>query len=166
MERGLPADERRGVVRLLAAIGGGVAVLSVVFGVTIWRNHSTFREYQSLTLESDAAPPRWATEALSAEQCVQAAVQWGMDCPGIGSWCLAELPVVTRSCLESSDRMVYCEQVGDEVMSTRFGFHECEDMRADMDDDAEKYAKRANKKYCAASFRAVADYCLELRGLR
>ncbi len=164
MERGLPADERRGVVRLLAAIGGGVALLSVIFGVTIWQNHSTFREYQTATL--DASPPRWDTEALSAEECVQAAVTWGMDCPGIASWCLAELPVVTERCLASQDRTAFCEQVGDEVMSTRFGFHECEDMRADMDDQAEKYAKRANKKYCAASYRAVAEHCLELRGLR
>jgi len=56
--------------------------------------------------------------------------------------------------------------VGDEVMTTRFGFHACEDPRAEMDDDAEKYAKRANKKYCAASYRAAAEHCLVLRGLR
>lgn len=166
MERGLPEAEKRGVLRLLAILGAAVVGLSVIFGFTILRNHSVFRDYQAATLEDGDAPPPWDTEALSVDDCVEETVRWTMECPGIASWCLAEVPVVAERCLASRDRTAYCEEVGDEVMSTRFGFHACEDLRAGMDDDDEKYAKRANKKYCAATYRAVAEHCLSLRGLK
>lgn len=141
---------------ILLIIGGIMVVLTVVFGFTVIRNSRQFSEYRTATLLDPDHPPRWETQTLSVDECIDEAISWGMECPGVASWCQAEIPPVMRTCLESSDRTAYCEEVGDEVMSTRFGYHECEERREDVEG---KYARRGHKKYCALSYRAVAGHC-------
>ena len=92
-----------------------------------------------------------------------------MDCPGIAPWCEAEVPVVMETCLASSDRAAYCDEVGDEVLSTRFGFEACKSARDDKFGphegcrdpkvEADRYACRSFKKYCAGAYRAIASHC-------
>lgn len=149
-----------GTKKILLIIGAVLAVFTLVFGVSVTRNHNKFAEYKAATLDDPEHPPRWMVEEVSVEGCVDEAMQWSMECPGVQSWCLAQLPSVVRSCLETQNRADYCEQAGDEVMSTRFGFHQCEALREPV---GGKYGKRAHKKYCAMSYRAIAGHCQDLR---
>lgn len=96
---------------------------------------------------------------MSVDECIAFSIDWATQCPGIQSWCEAEVPRVTKACLESADRGGYCDEVGDGVLTTGFGFHECEALRENVE---LKYARRWHKKYCARSYRAVADHCRHL----
>ena len=72
---------------------------------------------------------------------------------------LMALPDVIGACLDTQDRGEYCASVGDEVLSTRFGFDEC----AERYDAIEgRYARRFAKKHCAAIYRVIAGRCRPL----
>jgi hypothetical protein len=139
---------------LLLGVGALVVLLCVVFGVTVLRQQASYREYRAATLE--AGPLPWTQRAMSMEECVTFAVDWGMACPGVESWCANEAPRLTRECMESADRREVCEQLGDSVASTHFGYAECEALREPVEG---RYTKRGHKKLCASSYRAVAEHC-------
>jgi len=147
---------RRTGVRVLLIIALVLAVLMVVFGRTTSKSYDQFDVYKNATLLDPQNPPRWETEALGVEDCVDAALEWVEACPGVSSWCESSLPDVTNSCLRSQDRAAYCEAVGDAVMTTRFGFEECS-ARYDQIDG--RYTRRYAKKHCALIFRVIAGYC-------
>ena len=156
------ATPRPGTGRLIGLIVVVIVALTIPFGWSVMRNHETFAAYQDKTIDSETAPPPWEGEAAprhSVEDCVTYTVNWAMECPGIQSWCQAEVPVVVDRCLASQDRQPFCDGLEGEWMSTRFGFHECNDLRESVEG---KYAKRAHKKYCALSYRGVADHCKRL----
>lgn len=69
---------------------------------------------------------------------------------------MGEAPRLALACLESSSRAAFCEDVGDGVKSTHFGYAECEALREDVEG---RHLKRAHKKYCASIYRAVAEHC-------
>jgi len=146
-----PRPRTRG---LLIGVGALVVTLCVVFGVTVMRQQAQYREYRAATLE--AGPLPWTQRTMSVEECVQWTVDWAMACPGVESWCANEAPRLTRECLASTDRRPVCEAFGDAVASTQFGYHECEALREAVDG---RYTKRSHKKFCAASYRAVAEHC-------
>ncbi len=154
-------DPRPSFGPILLIIGGIMVVLTVVFGFTVIRSSRQFSEYRRATLLDPDHPPRWETETISVDECIDEAIEWGMACPAVASWCQAEIPPLVRACLGSADRTPYCAEAGEEVMSTRFGYHECEARREGVDG---KYARRGHKKYCALSYRAVAGYCQESPG--
>ena len=155
--------------KLLAIIGGVVTLLTIVFSVTIFGHHKTYRTYRAQTLDAEDAAVPWRDGEVSVEGCVDFAIRWTMDCPGIAPWCEAEVPVVMETCLASSDRAAYCDEVGDEVLSTRFGFEACKSARDDKFGphegcrdpkvEADRYACRSFKKYCAGAYRAIASHC-------
>lgn len=157
-----PVDERdaelrrRAGIRVLVIIGVTLAVLMVVFGQATANSYDEFEAYKRATLEDPANRPAWETEALTVEQCVDEALEWVESCPGVSSWCESTLPDVTNICLESQDRSDYCEQVGDAVLSTRFGFEECS---ARYDQIEGRYTRRYAKKHCSLIFRVIAGYC-------
>lgn len=148
------SGQRRGSTKLLLGIAGVVVLLAVVFGVTTLRQRAAYREYRAQTIE--AGPPPWASEAYSVTECVRASVDWAMACPGVESWCAGEAPRLTLECLASRDRSEYCREVGDRVDQTGFGYATCEALREEIEG---RYTKRSHKKFCAASFRAVAAHC-------
>lgn len=148
------APERPRTRRLLLAVGALVLLLCVVFGVTVQQQHAKYQEYRAATLE--AGPLPWTQRTMSVEECVTFSVDWAMACPGVESWCSGEAPRLTRACLASADRSAHCQALGDTVASTHFGYAECEAMREHVDG---RYTKRSHKKFCAASQRAVAEYC-------
>lgn len=135
-------------------MGAVVVLLCVVFGVTVLSQQAKFREYRAATLE--AGPLPWTEHTMSTDECVRFTVDWAMGCPGVESWCANEAPRLTRECLESADRREVCEQLGDEVASTHFGYAECEALREPVEG---RYTKRNHKKFCAAGYRAVAEHC-------
>lgn len=137
-------------------VGTGV-VLTLVFGLRTVALHDSYDQYSSATLGE--GKPRWDLEKLDALSCVVETMRWAEACPGIKSWCEATVPDVMRSCLRSQDRRAYCLSLDKTILSTRFGYSECQSL---VDNSAEKYAKRAQKKYCALSFRAVAGYCAKI----
>lgn len=148
-------DPRRpSSMRVLLIIGGIVLALCVVFGVTTVRSRSQYQDYKARTI--DAGPPPWDAQHFAVADCVRYSIDWGMECPGVASWCGNEAPVLTRRCLDSQDRSDYCTGQGDAVASTQFGYAECEQLRESVEG---KYAKRSHKKFCAASYRAVASMC-------
>ncbi|MCA9682990.1 MAG: hypothetical protein KC457_12395 [Myxococcales bacterium] len=147
---------RRTGLRVLLTIAVVLSGLMVVFGSTTARNYDEFEAYRRATLENQEAPPRWQVEHLDVDGCVDAVLDWIEDCPGVSSWCEGSLPDVTNSCLETIDLGPYCQEVGDEVMSTRFGYGEC----AERYDAIEgRYARRAAKKHCSLIYRTLAGRC-------
>jgi hypothetical protein len=151
------AEARRRIgVRVLLIIGVVLAVLMLVFGRTTAKSYDQFEAYRQATLEDPEHPPRWQTEALSVEQCVDEVLAWVEACPGVSSWCESSLPDVTNQCLDSQDRREYCERVGDAIKSTRFGFQECS---ARYDQIEERFARRYAKKHCSLIFRVIAGRC-------
>ena len=139
---------------LLLGLGALVVLLCVVFGVTVMRQHAEYAEYRKATLESGPLP--WTQRTMSVEECVGWSLEWAMACPGVESWCANEAPRLTRDCMASADRQEICEQLGDAVASTTFGYAECEALRESVEG---RYTKRSHKKFCAASYRAVAEHC-------
>ncbi|MCA9712419.1 MAG: hypothetical protein KDK70_41675 [Myxococcales bacterium] len=146
--------ERPRTGRLVLVVLGVVVVLCVVFGVTVMQQKARYQEYRAATLEQGPLP--WAEAPMSIEQCVAYTVDWAMACPGVESWCANEAPRLTRECLASQDRDAACGALGDTVASTHFGYAECERMREAVEG---RYTKRNHKKFCAASYRAVAEFC-------
>jgi hypothetical protein len=130
----------------------------VVFGQTTSKSYAEFDAYKQATLANPEHPPRWKVEALSVEECVDEVLAWIEACPGVSSWCESSLPDVTTQCLATQDRSEYCEQVGDAVLSTRFGFEECS---ARYDQIEGRFARRYAKKHCSLIFRVIAGHCAE-----
>jgi hypothetical protein len=154
------AERRRRIgVRVLIVIGLALGVLMVVFGTVTTRNYDQFAAYQKATLEDPDHPPRWRSEAVDVEGCVDEVLAWVEACPGVSSWCESALPSVMDECLHTQDREAYCEDVGDAVLSTRFGFDECEERYGAIEG---KYAKRSAKKHCSVIYRAIAGHCMPI----
>jgi len=155
--QGLDDDARRKIgLRVVLVLGLVVAALMVVFGTSTARSYERFEAYRRATLRDPDQPPRWVSEELDVDGCVDAVLDWIELCPGVSSWCQGSLPDVTNMCLESRDRSAYCESVGDAIGSTRFGYDEC----ADRYDAIEgRYARRAAKKHCSFIYRVIAGYC-------
>lgn len=151
------AEARRRIgLRVLLIIAVVLSGLMVVFGSTTARNYDEFEAYRHATLEDPEAPPRWQAEQLDVDGCVDAVLDWIEACPGVSSWCEGSLPDVTNSCLETIELGPFCQAVGDEVMSTRFGYGEC----AERYDAIEgRYARRAAKKHCSLIYRTLAGRC-------
>ncbi|MCX4241586.1 hypothetical protein [Paraliomyxa miuraensis] len=149
-----PAPDRPRTRRLVLGVIAVIVLLCVVFGITVRRQQARYQEYRAATLE--AGPLPWTERTMSPQECVAFTVDWAMACPGVESWCANEAPRLTRECLSSTDRSEYCESLGDEVASTHFGYAECETMRQSVEG---RYTKRNHKKFCASSYRAVAEYC-------
>lgn len=143
----------------MLVIIGLVVVLCVIFGVTVVRQKAKFQEYREATLAQGDLP--WTQHPMTVEQCVTYTVDWAMACPAVASWCSNEAPRLTRECLGSQDRQEVCAALGDTVASTHFGYAECERMREPVEG---RYTKRSHKKFCAASYRAVAEYCRQTGG--
>lgn len=135
-------------------LGGVLVGLCVVFGVTVVRQKAQFDEYRAATLDGQTMP--WQQGELSVDECVAFTVDWAMGCPGVESWCSAHAPRLTLECLGSTDREQVCAELGDEVADTHYGYAQCERMRESVDG---RYTKRHHKKFCAASYRAVAEFC-------
>ncbi len=139
---------------LLIGLGLAMVVLSGVFGWRTLQQRQQYRDYKDATVDPADLP--WSEGNTDVQTCVSWTVEWGMACTGLESWCLNEAPRLTLECLSSSDRTAYCEEVGDAVSSTRFGYAQCEAMREQVEG---RYLKRAHKKYCASVYRAVAEHC-------
>lgn len=152
------AARRRIGVRVLLVIGVVLSVLMVVFGGATARGYDEFDTYKRATLEDPANPPRWQSEALDVDGCVDEVLAWVEACPGVSSWCEGSLPDVMNACLDSQDRSAYCKSVGDAVLTTHFGFEECS---ARYDQIEGRFARRYAKKHCALIYRVIAGYCTE-----
>ncbi len=139
---------------LLIGLGLVTLVLTGIFGWRTLQQRQQYRDYKNATIDPADLP--WTQAPVDVDTCVSWSVQWGMDCTGLESWCLNETPRLTLDCLASSDRAAYCEEAGDTVASTHFGYAECEALREQVQG---RYLKRAHKKYCASVYRAVAEHC-------
>ncbi len=144
---------------LLLGIGAVLVALSALFGWRTLQQRAHYREYRAQTADETDLP--WTREAVDVDTCVEWTTRWGMECTGMESWCLGETPRLTLECLASSDRSAYCQDAGDAVKSTHFGYEACEALREGVQG---RHLKRAHKKYCAAVYRAVAEHCRQGAG--
>lgn len=151
------ADKKPRTRAVLLIIAGVIAVLCIVFGVTVVQQKTEFEDYRRATLDEQTMP--WTERAMTVDECVDFTVAWSMDCPGVGSWCSGHGPRLTLECLGSTDRHEACAAYGEKLAATSFGYQECEQRRESVEG---RYAKRAHKKFCAANYRAVAEYCKQL----
>lgn len=158
-----PTDAQRNAigVRVLVIIGVTLTVLMVIFGRATSKGYDEFTAYNEATLKDAANPPRWLTEPLDVEACVDESLAWVEACPGVSSWCESTLPDVMTQCLETQDRSGYCASVGDAVLSTRFGYEECSSR---YDQIEGRYTRRYAKKHCSLIFRVIAGYCMPTDG--
>jgi hypothetical protein len=140
--------------RLLLVLGGAMAVLCVVFGGAIVKQHRAFTEYRRTTVEETTLP--WDAGAVEPDECVRFAVDWAMACPGLGTWCENEAPQLVGRCMASRDRTAYCSALGDAAARTDFGYESCATLREPLDG---RHAQKSHKKFCAAAYRAVAQSC-------
>ncbi|NVB36708.1 hypothetical protein G6O69_02615 [Pseudenhygromyxa sp. WMMC2535] len=155
---------RRTGLKVLVVLGLTLALLMLIFGATTSRNYKQFEDYRRVTLEDPQSPPAWEREQLDVDGCVDAVLDWIEACPGVSSWCEGSLPDVTNLCLGSVDSRSYCEDAGEEIGSTRFGYQACAER---YDEIEEHYARRAAKKHCALIYRVIAGHCRdELSGAR
>lgn len=154
---GVDEEARRRIgVRVLVVIGVALLILMLAFGRTTAASYEEFDAYQSATLQDPDKPPRWQTEVLGVDECVDEVLDWIEACPGVSSWCESSLPDVMNQCLDTQDRTAYCESVGDAIKSTRFGFDECS---ARYDQIEGRYARRYAKKHCSILYRVIAGRC-------
>jgi hypothetical protein len=153
-----PDDEtrRRIGVRVLVVIAVILVFLMIMFGRATAVGYEDFEAYRMSTLNDPAHPPRWKTEALDVDACVDEVLVWIEACPGVSSWCEGSLPDVLNQCLDTQDHTAYCESVGDAVKSTRFGFDECSER---YDKIEGRYARRYAKKHCSILYRVIAGRC-------
>lgn len=139
---------------LIIGIVAAMVLLSVVFGWRTLQQRNEYDAYKRQTVDEAALP--WTQGPVDVDACVSWTTRWGMECAGMEAWCLGEAPRLTMACMDSADRTAFCEEAGDDVKSTHFGYAECEDLREDVEG---RHLKRAHKKYCAAVYRAVAEHC-------
>jgi hypothetical protein len=147
---------RRIGVRVLVVIAVVLVGLMIMFGRATAVGYEDFEAYRTATLNDPAHPPRWQTEALDVDGCVDEVLTWIEACPGVSSWCESSLPDVLNQCLDTQDLGEYCESVGDAVKSTRFGFEECSER---YDQIEGRYARRYAKKHCSILYRVIAGRC-------
>jgi len=144
---------------LLIGIGAAMVVLTALFGWRTLQQRAQYRQYKAQTVDEAQLP--WTKGEVDVDVCVSWTTAWGMACTGMESWCLNETPRLTLSCLASSDRSAYCDEVGDAIGSTHFGYEACEALREDVEG---RHLQRAHKKYCASVYRAVAEHCRQGSG--
>lgn len=144
---------------LLLGIGAAVVALSALFGWRTLQQRAEYRAYKAQTIDEAELP--WAKAEVDVDTCVSWTTNWGMECSGMESWCLNETPRLTLACMAASDRSAYCDELGDAVKSTHFGYAQCEALREGVEG---RHLKRAHKKYCAAVYRAVAEHCRQGAG--
>ena len=93
---------------------------------------------------------------LTAEQCIDEVLRWSGTCEAMKSLCDASIPRMMQACLVARDRKALCQELGQKVMATQFGFVECK-------------ARQLNpqrKTTCALAYREIAEYCLQLERTR
>lgn len=139
---------------LLIGIGVAMVALSVLFGWRTLQQRAQYREYKAQTVNEEDLP--WTGAEVGVDTCVEWSVEWGMACTGMESWCMGEAPRLALACLRSSDRTAFCDDAGEGIKSTHFGYAQCEALREDVEG---RHLKRAHKKYCASIYRAVAEHC-------
>ena len=146
-------------LRHAAVLVGGLFVLAVPFGYSVVADYRAYAEYVRTTVREPKAPPPWTTSAYSADQCVNAALDWIEACPGMEDFCRGTLPAFIGACLDSRDRRPWCSSNGDNVKKTSFGYEICEARR---EAKGAEERTRIRKQRCALALRAVAEYCDEL----
>ena len=133
---------------------GGVLFVSFLLAVMLWYRYSQVMGYIKRTLEEPDQVFVWDEEAYSPEDCVDWAMGWASECTGIKSMCDMYVDRVMLACLESRDRLGYCEILGSRTETTEFGVPECR---------ARGVQRDLNKEACSMAYRSIDSYCKVIR---
>ena len=92
-----------------------------------------------------------AGATLAVEGCINKTLDWVLHCEAMKSMCGSSVPRVMITCLKAADRTTECSNLMQGLHSTHFGYSECK----------ARELNRSMKAACAASYRALDNYCTE-----
>ncbi|MBK8482680.1 MAG: hypothetical protein IPL40_16200 [Proteobacteria bacterium] len=127
---------------LLATIG----LLSILLGgFSYWR-------YRQAEVELRAALVTLGQRGtqVSAEGCIDAALQWTQHCSALLDLCDASVSRVVNACLRATDRSADCRALGQTIEDPRVVFRRCAKHGA--------HGRRGNKN-CVEAYRMLAASC-------
>ncbi|PKN59425.1 MAG: hypothetical protein CVU56_00860 [Deltaproteobacteria bacterium HGW-Deltaproteobacteria-14] len=91
--------------------------------------------------------------SMTAEECVEHAIDWFERCDVMPSMCLQEVPTAVARCLHARDRTEECAPYVDPALSARWTFEKCKGRGIDRGSD------RSLTKSCTGAWRALDQYC-------
>lgn len=127
-------------------------VSAIPLGVAAWyRFRSSDR-----TISRQVESIRSLGQQRTMQQCVKEVLRSHRECDGLRPLCDGAVGEMMDACIAAADRREECAALGDQTMSTRFGFDDCH-ARTDG---------RAARTACSGAYRAIASACQELRRTR
>lgn len=129
---------------------GLTLLFSIALAVALWYRYSMVMGYIKRTLEEPEQSFPWEAAVYSPEDCVDWALAWAAECSGIKSMCDMYVDRAMLECLQASDRLFYCERLGQRTETTEFGVPECRTRGVQRD---------INKEACAMAYRTIDSYC-------
>ena len=100
-------------------------------------------------LDEDRRSMAEAGRLKSVEGCVDELIAWSDRCRAPVSYCRQATESMMGICLNSADRLPYCNALTGEAMTARFGYPECKS----------RGLSRGEMQICASAYSTVASYC-------
>jgi hypothetical protein len=153
-------SSRYGGYVVVGAIFLASAVLAVWFTLLLARSEETLWDSQ---LRMQQSAPN-----LDVDGCVDWVMEWRKNCSALQSLCDVTVDPLIVACMDGADRKPWCADVKDWTGTTGFEFAHCDRRQVQATKPAKGFWDRMlfgggrqtpERKVCAASYRAVADYC-------
>ncbi len=132
-----------------------IFMLSVALATVLYLRYRSFFVYIHQTLTHPVSPPPWIADGpLSPEGCVDVAMAWATDCPGIKNLCDEYTNKVIEECMAQGDHSTYCYEIEDLTSKASFGAEECLSRGA---------RRHMESESCGKAYTAIGGYCAWLR---
>lgn len=125
-------------------------VIGTVLGVFVYLSASS----GAVEIAKDYQLMRKRGAALTAEQCVEAGIEWfNTGCGAVGRMCIDAVPNVVAECLAAKDRSEACVANGNNLKSSQWAYQHCLALGID------KKSKKPVKESCTLAWRAFDSWC-------
>lgn len=134
---------------------GGLWVVGILFGFAFIMGCYVFYMYKVSMrhITTTVASMQARGKDLDFEQCVTEVVTWVPRCEAMSTLCESVSPNMMEACLKGRDRRAECKAIQDRPQDAHFGFKECQ---------ARQLTRRAMKKVCGNSYKALDEHCRSL----
>ncbi|MEM9692530.1 MAG: hypothetical protein AAGA56_08300, partial [Myxococcota bacterium] len=143
--------------KLAVKIIGGLLLVAVPFGWSVYSGYRNFKDYAVSTIDQRATPFPWEGKEFDVEACVSEGLNWIKACPGYEEFCRRGLPTYIGMCMESAGHDDWCSRNLQETMRTTFGYQSCQ--RRIQEGVLDNMRK--DKHRCAEAYEAAARWCGE-----